>query len=267
MAAMRLSEIPTDVKPGGVKDKVQGKAALADLAPELRELQERLWAERRRSVLLVLQGMDTAGKGGVIRHAVALVDPQGLQITSFKAPTEEEQAHDFLWRIRRALPRPRYLGVFDRSHYEDVLIARVHEMASAEEIERRYDAINAFEREVVDGGTVLVKCLLHISADTQKERLLARLDNPAKFYKYNPGDLDERARWSAYQEAYQAVLDRTDTEHAPWHVVPSDRKWARNLVVARLLLETLRGMDLTWPEADFDVEEQRHRLQVADPVT
>lgn len=251
-------------------DKDEAQRELARVGEELADLQERLFAHRDdpagRSVLLVLQGMDTSGKGGVIRHSVGLVDPQGVRITSFKAPTEEERSHDFLWRIRRAVPGPGYLGVFDRSHYEDVLAGRVRRLAPAEEIERRYRAINDFEAELVERGVVLVKCLLHISAAEQKERLLARLDDPTKHWKFDPGDIDDRARWSDYRAAYETVLARTHTDHAPWHIVPSDRKWLRNLLVAQLLLETLRDLDLTWPPADFDVAEQRARLEQEDPL-
>ena len=221
---------------------------------------------RPRSVLLVLQGMDTSGKGGVLRHTVGLVDPQGVKITSFKAPSDEERDHDFLWRIRKALPAPGYLGVFDRSHYEDVLIQRVRSFAPPEEIERRYDAINDFERTLTEQGTTVLKCMLHISAEEQKERLEARLADPTKFWKYNPGDLDERALWPAYREAYEIALERTNTEHAPWHVVPSDRKWFRNLAVGQLLHETLSGLDLQWPAPDFDVESERQRLADEAPI-
>ncbi len=241
------------------------------MGEELADLQERLWAEGKadgkRRILLVLQGMDTSGKGGTLRHTVGLVDPQGVRITSFKAPTDEELTHDFLWRIRKALPEPGYIGVFDRSHYEDVLIARVRELAPADEIERRYDAINEFERELVADGTTIIKCMLHISADEQKERLLARLEDPAKHWKFNPGDVDERALWPAYRSAYEIALERTSTEHAPWHVIPADHKWFRDLAIARLLLEVLRGMKLEWPKADFDVVEQRRRLEQEKPVT
>jgi len=259
-----LSAIPTDQTPGFDGGKKQGKAALQALGEELSDLQEQLWAERttgsERRVLLVLQGMDTSGKGGVLRHTVGLVDPQGVKITSFKAPTDEERAHDFLWRIRYALPEAGYLGVFDRSHYEDVLIVRVHGLVSPEEVESRYDQINAFEAELAADGFVIVKCMLHISAAQQRERLLARLDNEDKYWKFNPGDIDERERWGDYRTAYQIALERTNTEIAPWYVVPSDKKWYRNLVVGRLLHEHLRAMAPTWPPADFDVEEQRKRL-------
>jgi PPK2 family polyphosphate:nucleotide phosphotransferase len=254
----------TDAAPGFHGGKSEGKAALAAMGPELADLQERLFAERTtgsdRRVLLVLQGMDTSGKGGTLRHTVGLMDPQGVRITSFKAPTEEERAHDFLWRIEKALPPAGYVGVFDRSHYEDVLIARVRGLAPAEQIERRYRAINDFERRLADEGVSIVKCMLHISADEQRERLLARLDDPTKHWKFNPGDLDERPRWPAYREAYEIALERTNTDAAPWHVIPADKKWYRNLAIGDLLLETLRGLDPQWPVADFDVEEQRQRL-------
>jgi len=259
-----LSTYATDGTPdfdGGKKD---GEKRLAELGPDLRELQTKLFAQREvphaRRLLLVLQGMDTSGKGGVLKHTVGLVDPVGVKVTSFKAPTEEERAHDFLWRVEKAVPGPGYLGVFDRSHYEDVLIQRVHGYAPAEEIERRYGAINDFEQRLVDEDAVVVKCMLHISPAEQKERLLARLDDPTKHWKYNPGDVDERQQWDDYTKAYEIALERTNTAAAPWHIVPSDRKWYRNLAVARLLHEALAGMDLGWPKGDFDVEVERRRL-------
>ena len=266
-----LSAIETDASPGFAGDKEAGKAELAAMAEPLADLQERLWAQRtigsERRILLVLQGMDTSGKGGVLRHTVGLIDPQGVRITAFKAPTPEERERDFLWRVRRALPPEGYVGVFDRSHYEDVLIAKVREIAPPDEIERRYDAINEFEAEVAASGTVILKCMLHVSAAEQKERLRARLDNPDKHWKYNPGDLDERALWPAYQEAYEIALERTNTDVAPWHVVPADKKWFRNLAVGHLLLDTLQDLDLTWPAADFDVEAEKKRLEEEDPLT
>lgn len=265
-----LTTISTDATPGFDGGKKEGAAALSALGDELSDLQERLWAERStgstRRVLLVLQGMDTSGKGGVLRHTVGLVDPQGVKITSFKAPSDEEQKHHFLWRIRNALPQPGYVGVFDRSHYEDVLIVRVHGLADPETVERRYDEINDFEAELAADGIVIVKCMLHISAAEQKQRLLARLDNEDKHWKFNPGDIDERVRWGGYRTAYEIALERTNTEVAPWYVVPSDRKWYRNLVVGQLLLEHLRDLKLEWPPADFDVEEQRRRLVEEAPV-
>jgi PPK2 family polyphosphate:nucleotide phosphotransferase len=277
--ALRLPPGPVDLQaidsaatPGFDGGKHDGKAALEALGPGLTDLQERLYAEGSadvgagRAVLLVLQGMDTSGKGGVLKHTVGLVDPQGVHITSFKAPSKEELAHDFLWRIRKGLPTKGQVGVFDRSHYEDVLIARVRALAPAEEIERRYGAINDFEAELVESGVVVLKCMLHISADTQKERLLARLDDPTKHWKFNPGDIDERELWPAYREAYEVALERTSTEVAPWYVVPSDHKWYRNLAIGHLLHHTLEQMRPQWPAADFDVDEQRLRLRDEKPL-
>lgn len=265
-----LSRIETDAAPGFDGSKADGKAALAAMGAELADLQERLWAERtagsQRRVLLVLQGMDTSGKGGVLRHTIGLVDPQGVRIHSFKAPTEEERSHDFLWRIEKGLPEAGYIGVFDRSHYEDVLIARVRGFAEPTEIERRYGAINDFEARLVDEGFSIIKCMLHVGPDEQKERLAERLANPEKHWKYNPGDLDERAFWPAYRQAYEVALERTNTDVAPWHVVPADKKWFRNLAVGQLLLDTLRGLDPQWPAADFDVEGETKRLHEESPV-
>jgi PPK2 family polyphosphate:nucleotide phosphotransferase len=248
-----LTAIATDATPGFDGTKRDGKTTLFAMGSH-------------RRVLLVLQGMDTSGKGGVLRHTVGLVDPQGVKITSFKAPTEEERRHPFLWRIRRALPQPGYLGVFDRSHYEDVLIARVKAIVTPRTVESRYSQINEFEAELAQDGVTIVKCMLHISAEEQRVRLLARLDNPKKHWKFNPADVDERGRWPAYREAYELALEHTNTEIAPWHVIPSDRKWYRNLAIGHLLLETLRGMALRWPEADFDVVEQKQRLLDEGPI-
>lgn len=259
-----LGDVDSRDTPGFDGDKDAGRRALADLGPELADLQERLYAQgtagSSRFVLLVLQGMDTSGKGGVTDKVVGLVNPLGVRIASFKRPTDEELAHDFLWRVEKQLPPPGHLGVFDRSHYEDVLIGRVRGLADPAEIERRYDAINDFERQVVDRGGVVVKCLLHVDRDDQAERLLARLDDPTKHWKFNPADIDERALWDDYQRAYDVVLQRTSTDVAPWFVVPSGRKWYRNWAVGTLLLEHLRALDLTWPEGDFDVAEQKARL-------
>ncbi len=268
---LRLPPGPVDLStydardtPGFDGSKSEGKKALRDLGDHLSELQERLFAEGvdggRRSVLLILQGMDTSGKGGVLRHAVGLVDPQGVRIKAFKAPTEEELRHDFLWRISKELPPGGLIGIFDRSHYEDVLIARVRSLVDTDRLERRYDAINAFEQRLVDEGTVVVKCMLHISPEKQQERLLERLDDPEKHWKFNPGDVDERALWPADQAAYEIALERCNSDAAPWHVVPADRKWYRNWAVGTMLLEALQSMGLSWPTADFDVAEQRRRL-------
>ncbi|HEU4898691.1 MAG TPA: PPK2 family polyphosphate kinase [Actinomycetota bacterium] len=259
-----LSALDTRATPGFDGGKAAGRAALAALGPRLSDLQERLHASglngSTRRLLLILQGMDTSGKGGVVRHVVGQVDPQGCEITAFKAPTREELAHDFLWRIRRRLPGPGKLGVFDRSHYEDVLAVRVHNVVPRQTWSRRYAAINRFEAGLVTDDIHVVKVFLHISKEEQRQRLLARLDNPAKHWKFNPRDVDERAFWADYQEAYAAALERCNSDVAPWYRVPADRKWYRDWAVASLLLEHLEDMKLDWPKADFDVEEQRARL-------
>jgi len=214
-------------------------------------------------VLLVLQGMDTAGKGGIVKHVVGAGNPQGIRYTSFGVPTAEERAHDYLWRIRKALPMAGQIGVFDRSHYEDVLVVRVHKLVPPEIWGTRYDEINAFEKQLVDAGTVIVKVAMFVSLEEQKQRLSERLDRPDKYWKYNPGDIDERKLWPAYQDAYQAVLDKTSTDCAPWHVVPCDRKWYSRLAITELLIEALKSLDLSWPPADFDVEAEKKRLAKA----
>lgn len=263
-----LAEIDSHGQPGFDGDKEDGKAALPAMADELTELQEMLFADTyggpdggSHRVLLVLQGMDTSGKGGVLEHTVGLFNPNGMRLKSFKKPTDEELSHDFLWRIEREVPDAGMIGVFDRSHYEDVLVVKVHEMVDEAEIERRYEAINAFERALVAEGTIVIKCMLHISREEQKERLLARLDEPHKNWKFKPGDIDERQRWDEYQAAYQAALERCSTDEAPWYVVPSDRKWYRNWAIGRMLLESLRELGLDWPAPTYDVAEQRARLE------
>jgi len=261
-----LADLDTAATPGFEGDKADAPRATEALAPDLGELQERLYAAGRagepdaKRILIVLQGMDTSGKGGAIRHAIGMVDPQGITIKAFKAPTEEERSHPYLWRIERELPDAGQIGIFDRSHYEDVLVVRVNNLVDEAVWGKRYDEINTWEDNLAQTGTVLIKCFLHISADEQKERLLARLDDPTKHWKYNPGDVDERAKWPAYTEAYEAALERCSTQHAPWFVVPSDRKWYRNWAVARLLVEHLRALDLEWPAADFDVATEKARV-------
>jgi PPK2 family polyphosphate:nucleotide phosphotransferase len=250
--------------PGGPGDKAAGLAETARPGERLAGLQERLWAAStagdRRRVLLVLQGMDTSGKGGTVKHVIGLLNPSGCRIHAFKAPTKKERAHEFLWRIRRNLPLPGELGIFDRSHYEDVLVARVRELAPRAEIEERYGAINAFERELADDGVTLVKCFLHLSHEEQRDRLLKRLDDPDKHWKFSTGDIDDRALWPAYQEAYEIALARCSTGPAPWYVIPADRKWYRNWAISRLLLETLEELDPRYPPGDFDVARARERL-------
>lgn len=259
-----LAQFDPSSTPGWSDDKDEGTERMAEQGARLADLQEMLFAEGRsggyRSVLLVLQGMDTAGKGGIVRHVVGMVDPQGVDHASFGKPTDEELAHHYLWRIRKALPRPGRLGVFDRSHYEDVLVVRVEDLVPPDVWGARYDEINAFEAEVVASGTAVVKVALMVSQDEQRERLRERLDRPDKHWKYNPADLEVRAKWPAYREAYQAVLDRTSTEIAPWYVVPADRKWYARLAVTELLIDAFERLGLRWPAADFDVEAEKARL-------
>ena len=260
-----LASIDSRSTPAFDGDKIAGEAALAALAQPLADLQEQLFAEGvtggTRSLLLVLQGMDTSGKDGTIRKVVGMVDPQGVRISAFKRPTQEELAHDFLWRIRKRLPEPGLIGVFNRSHYEDVLIVRVHDLVPPEVWGTRYDEINAFEAELAAAGTKVVKMFLHVSQKDQEERLLARLDDPSKHWKFNEADLDERRHWGGYQEAYEAVLARCNPDSAPWYVVPAGRKWYRNWAVATLLHEALSEMKPEWPDPGLDVEHLRNRLQ------
>jgi PPK2 family polyphosphate:nucleotide phosphotransferase len=261
----KVSDIDTSATPGYSGSKSDAAQLQTERNVRLAELQEMLYASNKaaddnRSVLLVLQGMDAAGKGGIVKHVVGAVNPMGVRYTAFGRPTEDELAHHYLWRIRNALPPAGHIGVFDRSHYEDVLIVRVHDLVAPEVWGARYDEINAFERELVDGGTTLIKVAMFISPEKQKEQLLERLEDPTKYWKYNPGDVDERKLWPKYQEAYQAVLDRTSTDYAPWHIVPCDRRWYSRLAVTELLLKALEDLDLSWPPADFDVEAEKKRL-------
>ncbi|SOD74046.1 PPK2 family polyphosphate:nucleotide phosphotransferase [Jatrophihabitans sp. GAS493] len=247
----------TPLAPG--KKKATESATLQH-ADDLAQLQERLFAERKRSLLLVLQGIDTAGKGGVISHVVGLLGPAGTTVTAFKKPTPEEAAHHFLWRIRRALPDRGMIAAFDRSHYEDVIVPRVHETIPQAEWAQRYDEINAFESALSDSGTVIVKCFLNISYATQRDRLLARLDDPTKRWKFREGDIDERAYWSDYQVAYTAMVQNCSTEVAPWYIVPSDHKWYRNWAVGEIVRETLAEMDPQYPATDLDLPRLARRL-------
>lgn len=264
---LKFADVDPRATPGFDGSREDGEALQAELSERLGLLQEMLYANGRggdrRSVLLVLQGMDTSGKGGIVKHVVGQVDPQGIEHASFGVPTEEERKHHYLWRIRNALPAGGQLGVFDRSHYEDVLVVRVHNLVAPEVWGARYEEINAFEKELTEAGTTLLKVALVVSLDEQKQRLAERLDRPDKYWKFNPNDIDERAFWPAYQDAYQAVLEKTSTEYAPWHVIPCDRKWFSRLAVTALLDETLDGLNLSWPPADFDIEEQKRRLAQA----
>lgn len=262
-----VAAIDTRATPGFRGSKSDAPALQAERNEHFAVLQEKLYAASRagdnRKVLLVLQGMDTAGKGGIVKHVVGAANPQGIRYASFGKPTEEELSHDFLWRIERQLPTAGHIGVFDRSHYEDVLIVRVHDLVAPEVWSTRYDIINDFERRLVLDGTTIVKVAMFVSLDEQRDRLAKRLDRPDKYWKYNPADIDERLLWPKYQEAYQAMLERTSTDWAPWHVIPCDRKWYSRLAITELLIEALDGLDLSWPPADFDVEAEKKRLAEA----
>jgi PPK2 family polyphosphate:nucleotide phosphotransferase len=267
-AGIDLSKVDAAATPQAPGGKTTTKDEQATLAPRLSELQERLYANGRtggrHSLLLVLQGLDSSGKGGTVEHVVGQVDPQGVNITAFKAPTPEERRNDFLWRIRRRVPEPGQIGVFDRSHYEDVVTVRVRQLAPRSTWSRRYGAIDRFEQGLVDDGTAIVKCYLHISPAEFRERQLARLDDPTKHWKYNPGDLDVHGLWDDYLEAYSEALGRCNPDDAPWYVIPADRKWYRNWAVTKLLIEELERMQLEWPKAAFDVEAERARVQALD---
>ena len=253
-----LTQLPTRA-PAGLH-KRETLRELQRIREELIDWQTRLYAENRRSVLIVLQGMDASGKDGLIRTVFSGLNPQGVEVHSFKEPSKEELAHDFLWRIHQRTPPKGMIHVFNRSHYEDVLIGRVRALATEEELERRYRAIVDFERGLVERGIRVVKVMLHVGRDEQKARLGERLERPDKHWKYNPGDVDERLLCDDYQAAYQLVLERTSTGEAPWHVVPADRKWFARLAVQQLLIEALEDIDPQWPAADFDVEHEKERL-------
>ena len=234
--------------------KEQGKTRSKHLNRRLEALQELLYAQGRHKVLVVLQAMDTGGKDGTIRRVFEGVNPAGVRVASFKVPTHEELAHDYLWRVHADTPGNGQITIFNRSHYEDVLVVRVHDLVPEEVWSRRYDHINAFERLLADEGTTIRKFFLHISPEEQAERLRARLDDPTKHWKFSVGDLEERRRWADYSAAYEEVLSRTSTEWAPWYVVPADRKWYRDLVVASVLVDTLEGLEMAYPPPQDDLD-------------
>lgn len=252
-------------RPDGQSLKAWSRAEVASIGRQISVHQARLAAATvtrvsRQRVLLVLQAMDCGGKDGTVKSVLGAMDPLGVRINGFKAPSEEELAHHYLWRIGRALPPAGYVGVFNRSHYEDVLVVRVRGLVPPQVWRRRYEEINAFEQAQVADGLTIIKVMLHISKEEQRRRLLARLDDPAKRWKFDPNDIDERSRWDAYQEAYAEALNRCGTRSAPWYVVPADRKWYRNWAVANLMLAHLEEIRTGPPEPDYDVEEQRKRL-------
>jgi PPK2 family polyphosphate:nucleotide phosphotransferase len=224
------------------------KAATKLLAKDIDALQDRLYAEGKRSLLVILQGTDTSGKDGTIRGVFNATGPLGVRVTAFKRPSELELAHDYLWRVHAACPGRGMIGIFNRSHYEDVLVARVRQFASQETIEQRYEQINAFEKMLAENGTIILKFMLHISKKEQAERLQERLDNPQKNWKFDAGDLDDREHWDDFQNAYEIMLNRCSTPWAPWHVIPADRKWVRNAAIASIVKNTLERMDPQYPQ-------------------
>lgn len=240
--------------PGGTLgwNKESAAAGLEEARSRLAQLHQLLWAENKHAVLVVLQGMDTSGKDGVIRHVMTGVDPQGCKVTAFKRPSEEEADHAYLRRIVKALPARGDIGIFNRSHYEDVLIARVRSLVPEKEWRARYDQINAFEKLLTDNGTTVLKFFLHISKEEQKRRLQDRLDDPTKNWKFSMQDLEERKLWDRYMEAYEEALSRCSTSYAPWYIIPSDRKWVRNLAISRIIVETMENLRLAWPRPAFD---------------
>ena len=234
----------------GLGDKEAGLARLAELAARIDMLQHRLWAESQRSVLLVLQGIDASGKDGTISHVLSGANPQGCKVVSFRQPTTTELAHDYLWRVHAACPARGEIGIFNRSHYEDVVTVRVHALVPEAVWKRRPDHICRFERMLTDEGTEIVKAFLHVSPEEQRKRFQERIDDPEKSWKFRRADLDDRARWDDYMEAYEDVITATSTKWAPWHVVPADHNWVRNLAVAELLVEALTKLDPKNPKPD-----------------
>ncbi|HTT45357.1 MAG TPA: polyphosphate kinase 2 family protein [Thermoplasmata archaeon] len=247
-ADVRLSHLATDDTSGWPGGKGKAEAALPGLREELTRLQELFYADARRGLLVILQGMDTSGKDGVIRHVFEGVNPQGVRVSSFKQPTPEELSHDFLWRVHRDAPARGEIVIFNRSHYEDVLVARVHQLVPRSVWSKRFDAINAFERELSEEGDLVLKFFLHISRAEQARRLRDRIRDPTKRWKLSAADFHERRYWSKYQSAYEDVLVRTNTPWAPWYILPSDHKWFRNLAISSILVEQLRGLKLRYPE-------------------
>jgi PPK2 family polyphosphate:nucleotide phosphotransferase len=243
---------PDDVSQTGVADKKAARQRVEKDAETIDALQDRLYAEGKRALLVVLQGTDTAGKDGTIRGVFNTAGPLGVTVTPFRRPNEEELAHDFLWRAHRAAPRRGFIGIFNRSHYEDVLIGRVRKLVPAAEIDARYDQINAFEKILVENGTTILKFMLHISRKEQGERLKERLAERKGQWKFNPGDLEDRKLWTKYQQAYEIMLQRCSTAHAPWHVIPSDHKWARNAAVAQIVRATLEAMNPQYPRPPWN---------------
>ena len=250
-----LADIDPDDEGEWKGKKEEGKAEFTRLCKQLDELQEILYAEHKHKVLIVIQALDTAGKDGTIRSVFEGVNPQGVKVASFKAPSQEEKDHDYLWRVHARMPASGEMVLFNRSHYEDVLVVRVHQLVPEDVWKRRYDQINNFERMLAEEGTTIRKIFLHISKDEQKARLQDRIDTPRKQWKFNPADLKERELWSDYMKAYEEALSRTSKKWAPWYVIPSNHNWYRNLCVAQIIVETLKGLKLAYPKPQVDVNQ------------
>jgi PPK2 family polyphosphate:nucleotide phosphotransferase len=251
---VKLSEWDPNDKGDFDGGKKEGRAQVAKLNDKLEALQELLYAEHKHKVLIVLQAPDTGGKDGVIRHVFDGVNPQGVKVASFKVPTREELDYDYLWRVHKETPGNGQMVIFNRSHYEDVLVVRVHKLVPPEVWKKRFEQINQFERTLAENGTTILKFYLHISLDEQKERLQARLDEPSKNWKFSLGDLEERKLWPAYMQAYEDVLSKTSTAYAPWYIVPANRKWYRDLVISSILVDTLEGLKMQFPEPEDNLE-------------
>ena len=262
-ARIQLDKIDADFKPKGL-DRDEAEERIRELTVELRDLQHLMYAEDQRSLLIVLQGRDAAGKDGTIRHVFGPMNPQGTRVTSFKVPSNEEQAHDFLWRCHKAAPKRGMVGIFNRSHYEDVLVVRVHDLVPKKTWSKRFDHINAFESLLADKGTIILKFYLHIDRDEQLERFKKRMNNPKKNWKISDADYTERPYWDAYTEAFEDALSKCSTDIAPWFVVPANRKWARNLVIAEIVVDTMKGLDMRFPEPEVDIEEIRRKYHEAE---
>jgi len=252
--SFKLKDIPTRDE-SLFEDKHAARASTEEDAREIDRLQDILYAEQKRALLVVLQGIDTAGKSGTMRAVFAYTSPLGLQVAAFKKPTDRELAHDYLWRVHQVVPRKGFIGIFDRSHYEDVLVVKVRGFAPKDDIERRYDQINQFEKHLTENGTEILKFMLHISPETQAERLKSRLAEPHKRWKFNPGDLEDRKLWPEFMDAYDDMVERCSTEHAPWYVVPSDSKSRRNAMIARIVRRKLEQMDPQYPDPGWKAED------------
>jgi len=249
---LRLEKIDAGDRSAFSGDKNEAQKELEKLNARLEAQQELLYAEHKHKVLVILQAMDTGGKDGVIRHVFEGVNPQGVRVAAFKVPTAEEMDHDYLWRVHRQVPGRGEMVIFNRSHYEDVLVVRVHKLVPESVWSQRFEQINRFERMLVEEGTTILKFYLHIDRDEQKKRLEARRDDPSKQWKFNPGDLKERQLWDNYMKAHEEAISRTSTTHAPWHVVPANRKWYRNLIIASILVDALENLNMKYPRPDFD---------------